>query len=110
MLPTQSLLYKMADTPIPDTKFLGQQANDLCLNVPVYWLSPECITEQINTNLTNSNTLTQCSNCIKKFVVLFKEVRDLMVEGTLKSVETTAEVETLSFLHRSLLLRLVVKW
>jgi hypothetical protein len=34
--------YDVAPTPINDTTFLGKRANELCANIPIYWLEPIC--------------------------------------------------------------------
>jgi hypothetical protein len=50
-----SLMYRVSDTPIVDTSFLGKTARDACKGISVYWLYPYCSDGIANKAMNESN-------------------------------------------------------
>lgn len=50
-----SVVYRVSDTPVTDTSFLGKTATATCKGISIYWLYPTCAKDDLN-KFTNGTT------------------------------------------------------
>lgn len=66
--PSMQLVYKVSERPISDISFLGRRPNELCKNIPTFWMEPYCDdgshTSQPNTTSPDRRKRsTFCATC-----------------------------------------------